>query len=341
MGNYSLQCSFSWIKDGEVKMKKLLCTILMCTVLGMALVGCTMQSEKKEAEVLNEVKAGTETVDELPLKDKVIYVLGDSIPYLSGSWVDFLAEKTGARKVINCSRAGATWQWRDSYESYWTSELFTKEIVAIISEDGKTVNFDGNDGLTNGNLPINNVNYTYINNELAFMQRLIIEGYEKPDVIIVSCGINDTASYTEVYTDELFESKLYTDRDSLDDKVKKTLGGGLRANMEALKDMYPNAMVIVSTPIQSAYAYLRPYIPNTCTWIKKFAEFYSIPVIDAYSESGISADFEKGWEDVSYNGDNAGKYLFDGLHPNKDGYELLSNYYSKRINYLCSKVKEE
>lgn len=94
------------------------------------------------------------------------------------------------------------------------------------------------------------------------MQRLIQEGYDEPDVIIIACGINDTASYTEVYSDELFEKKFYTDRDSLDDSVKQTLGGGLRANLEALKDLYPNAIIIVSTPLQSAYAYLRPYIPN-------------------------------------------------------------------------------
>ena len=163
------------------------------------------------------------------------------------------------------------------------------------------------------------------------MQRLIAEGYEKPNVIIVACGINDTGSSCEIYSDELFESKFYTDRDSLSDSVKKTLGGGLRANIEALKVLYPTATIIVSTPIQSPYKYFRPYIPNTCTWIKKFAEFYSCPVIDAYSESGISAFFEKGWDDMSYDGDNAGRYLFDGLHPNSDGYRLLANYFSKKI----------
>ena len=217
-----------------------------------------------------------------------------------------------------------------------TSELLTKEIVATISEDGKTVSFDGNEDLTNGNIPINNNNYTYINNELAFMQRLLQEGYEHPDVIVVACGINDTSSYTEIYSDELFEKKFYTDRDSLDESVKKTLGGGLRANLEALKELYPDSMIIISTPIQSAYAYLRPYIPNTCTWIKKFAEYYSIPVIDAYSESGITAEFEKGWNNTSYTGEGTeGKYLFDGLHPNSDGYKLLSDYYAKQINKLC------
>ena len=105
----------------------------------------------------------------------------------------------------------------------------------------------------------------------------------------------------------------------------------MRANIEILKALYPTATIIVSTPIQSPYKYFRPYIPNTCTWIKKFAEFYSCPVIDAYSESGISAFFEKGWDDMSYDSNNAGRYLFDGLHPNSDGYRLLVNYFSKKI----------
>lgn len=281
-----------------------------------------------------EIENNYAELSKLPLYGKVVYVLGDSITYLNGSWVNKLAEKTGAKKVINCGRGGATWRWRDNYISYFGSDIYSKDIVADVSADGKTVNFDGNTDLSNGNLPTDNNNYTYINNELSFMQRLINEGYEQPDVIIVACGINDTGASCEVYSDELFESKFYTDRDSLSDSAKKTLGGGLRANIEALKALYPNATIIVSTPIQSPYKYFRPYIPNTCTWIKKFAEFYSVPVIDAYAESGISAFFEKGWDDMSYNGSNAGRYLFDGLHPNADGYKLLSNYFSNRINMI-------
>ena len=278
-----------------------------------------------------EIDNNYQELSKLPLHGKVVYVLGDSITYLNGSWVNKLSEKTGAKKVINCGRGGATWGWRDSYISYFGSDIYSKNIVANVSADEKTVNFDGNTNLSNGNLPTDNNNYTYINNEIAFMQRLIAEGYEKPNVIIVACGINDTGSSCEIYSDELFESKFYTDRDSLSDSVKKTLGGGLRANIESLKVLYPTATIIVSTPIQSPYKYFRPYIPNTCTWIKKFAEFYSCPVIDAYSESGISAFFEKGWDDMSYDGDNAGRYLFDGLHPNSDGYRLLANYFSKKI----------
>lgn len=290
---------------------------------------------KTRMDVLQEeIDNNYQELSKLPLNGKVVYVLGDSITYLNGSWVNKLSEKTGAKKVINCGRGGATWRWRDSYIPYFGSDIYSKNIVANVSADGKTVNFDGNTNLSNGNLPTDNNNYTYINNEIAFMQRLINEDYEKPNVIIIACGINDTGANCEVYSDELFESKFYTDRDSLSNTVKKTLGGGLRANIEALKALYPTATIIVSTPIQSPYKYFRPYIPNTCTWIKKFAEFYSCPVIDAYSESGISAFFEKGWDDMSYNGDNAGRYLFDGLHPNVDGYKLLSNYFSNRINTI-------
>lgn len=298
-------------------------------------VSVTRINNKTKIDLLQEeIENNYSELSKLPLYGKVVYVLGDSITYLNGSWVNKLAEKTGAKKVINCGRGGATWRWRDNYISYFGSDIYSKDIVANVSADGKTVNFDGNTDLSNGNLPTDNNNYTYINNEIAFMQRLIHQGYEQPDVIIVACGINDTGSSCEVYSDELFESKFYTDRDSLSDSVKKTLGGGLRANIEVLKALYPNATIIVSTPIQSPYKYFRPYIPNTCTWIKKFAEFYSVPVIDAYAESGISAFFEKGWDDMSYNGSNAGRYLFDGLHPNTDGYKLLSNYFSNRINMI-------
>lgn len=44
----------------------------------------------------------------------------------------------------------------------------------------------------------------------------------------------------------------------------------------------------------------------------------------------------KGWENNSYTGEGTeGKYLFDGLHPNSDGYQLLSDYFSRQINKIC------
>lgn len=310
-------------------MKKAIITILMLVVtISVIFLGVIFSTDLLERNNIGR------KLSYKALTDKVVYVLGDSIPGLEGSWVDNLAEKTGAKKVINCSRGGATWGWREDYKSYMKADFYTKPLVANTSADGKTVRFDRNSDLSNGNLPADNNSYTYINNELAFMQRLIHEGYEIPDVIIIACGINDTGVNTEVYSDELFESKFYTDRDSLDDSVKKTIGGGLRANIEALKDLYPDAVIVLSTPIQTPYAYFRPYVPNTCLWIKQFADYYSIPVIDAYNESGITTSTEKGWEDESYNGNNAGKYLFDGLHPNSDGYEVLSNFYAEKINEL-------
>ena len=113
-----------------MKVKRLVALVVICALLGTMLLGCSKQT--------NYSTRPKEDDDTPSLQNKVVYVLGDSIPYLNGSWVESLAEKTGASKVINCSRAGATWAWRDSYESYWTSELLTKEIVATISEDGKT-----------------------------------------------------------------------------------------------------------------------------------------------------------------------------------------------------------
>lgn len=271
-----------------------------------------------------------DTLDNI-FSEKVIWCLGDSITYLPGSWAHNIAKKLNAKKVIIIARGGATWGNRENYIYYSSSPLASLPIVSTISSDGKTVSFDANTDLSNGNLPSDNNNYTFMNNEIQFMMRLISEGYESPDLIIVACGINDTGVNTTKYSDESFNSIFNTDRDSMSDQIKKTIGGGLRLNIETLRYVYNKSQLIVGLPIQTAYAYFRPYLPNTIQWMEKMCEYYSVPTIDAYRQCGITKAFEKGWEDESYNGENSGRYLFDGLHPNSDGNKLMTNFYAKEV----------
>ena len=271
-------------------------------------------------------------------ENKIIYALGDSITYLGGSWAYQLASKLGAKKVINISRGSARWGDRGNNQiDYDTnSPLYSLGIAASISTDGKTVWFDGNSGLTNGNLPTDNSSYTTISNEIRFMQRLTTtEGYESPNIIIIACGVNDTEASTILYTEDNFNDVFNTTFENMTTTNRSNLGGGLRWCIEKLRSLYPNAQVIVATPIQSAYAYLRPYLPNTCKWIKAMADYYSIHVIDAYTECGITKAFEKGWNDTVYISSNSGRYLYDGLHPNNAGNILMGNYFAQELKSHC------
>ena len=100
----------------------------------------------------------------------------------------------------------------------------------------------------------------------------------------------------------------------------------------SLINAYPTKDIFVILPIQR-WNYVRDSnVPTDslvndigislreyCNAIKEVAEIYSITVIDLYYKSGIIAG-ENG---------NTTTYLYDGLHPNDSGFELISNALAK------------
>jgi len=84
-----------------------------------------------------------------------------------------------------------------------------------------------------------------------------------------------------------------------------------RYNLETLKINFPTAKIIVITPIKAFFpwqgsAQLRLYIDTEI----EVANYLSIPVINAYDNSGIYG---------------TSPYMFDSLHPNDSGYQLIAN----------------
>lgn len=276
-----------------------------------------------------------DSATKLSLHDKIVYCLGDSITYLNNSWAYNLAKLTGAKKVYNLARGGATWKDRgEAHISYDINcPIWNKEFSFYTSNDGLTESYPNNSDLSSCVIPIDS-NYATISNEIKFMNRLINEfNRPQPDIIVIACGINDTRNSTPEYSEYEFNSIVSreTPIDAMSLEQKSSLAGGLRWAIESIMKTYPNATVILSTPIQTPYGYLQPYIGRTNDWIKKFSEYYSTKLIDAYAESGISAVFESGWGEMNYNSSNAGRYLYDGLHPNNAGNKVLSNYMSREI----------
>lgn len=271
------------------------------------------------------------------LNGKIVYTLGDSITWAGNSWAFQLANLSGAEKVYNLARGGATWKDRDSMIIYDENcEIWNNSFVYNTSSDGKTESYPDNRDLSTAVVPIDNGSYTCISNEIRFMKRLITTwNRPQPDVIVIACGINDSKSFIQPYSDEAYNSIIETPLAEMTFAQKNTIGGGLRYCIETLMTEYPNAEIIISTPVQSAYLYLRPYIPDARKWITKFHEYYATKFIDAFSESGISAVFEKGWNDSHYIENNPGRYLYDGLHPNTAGKNLMAKYFAREI---CKKA---
>ncbi len=118
-----------------------------------------------------------------------------------------------------------------------------------------------------------------------------------------------------------------------DDRTVDTFYGALHLLYTSLIEKYSDSKIIVITPLHRCaednlrgdgsksrdYATLKAYVDM----IRKVAEYYSLPVLDLYKESGIQPKIPVIQE----------KYMPDGLHPNDAGYRILAD---KIIKYLES-----
>src|SRR5690625_1229283 len=99
----------------------------------------------------------------------------------------------------------------------------------------------------------------------------------------------------------------------------------MRFFTESLIALCPNSQIIFSTPIQASWGSSRRYEitkPKRDRIIEN-CNYYAIPVIDAFIESGFSEKFEIQ--------SSQGKYLSDGLHPDDNGKAHMARYMKKAI----------
>ncbi len=157
------------------------------------------------------------------------------------------------------------------------------------------------------------------NNEiLAYMPDTIENfkniDFKKTDYFIVEQGTNDY----------LAGIPLTDPNDRYD---VSTFGGALYTTIEHLKSAAPNAKIIVVSPCL------------TCT-LEGYSDEYdlSFGTIEAYvelerkicSETGVS--FVDYYHESGINRDNLWDYLYDGLHPNDAGNDIMIDLIKKKLN---------
>ena len=112
------------------------------------------------------------------------------------------------------------------------------------------------------------------------------------------------------------------------DRTVDTFCGALHVLYTALLEKYPEATIMVMTPLHRA----TEAIPNMhgkvlkdyVDMIRRTAEHYSLPVLDLYAVSGMQPAVPVMKE----------KYMPDGLHPNDAGHVLLTNRIVRFIESL-------
>lgn len=112
------------------------------------------------------------------------------------------------------------------------------------------------------------------------------------------------------------------------DRTADTFCGALHELYTALLNKYPEATIIVVTPLHRT----TENIPNRngkvlqdyVDMIRRAAEYYSLPVLDLYATYGIQPAVPVLME----------KYMPDGLHPNDEGHILLSRKIAQYLRQL-------
>jgi lysophospholipase L1-like esterase len=147
--------------------------------------------------------------------------------------------------------------------------------------------------------------------------------YDTPDIIFIFAGTNGNVSVAN-----LDETQFAGAVENCD---LTTFSGAMRWIYEKLMSLYPNALVVFVTPLQSAKTD-RPYSDMLIrrNGIIENCERLALDYIDAFRVSGIYSGLE-------FNNAN-GKYLSDGLHPNTDGGVKLAKCFQNELMKLVHKL---
>lgn len=109
-----------------------------------------------------------------------------------------------------------------------------------------------------------------------------------------------------------------------DDRTPDTFWGACHYMMRTMIETYPDAVTVICTPLHrmnedSLRGDNKPEdVANLATYvgiIKTVAEYYSLPVLDLWSMSGLQPHV---WPIQA-------RYMPDGLHPNDAGHSLLAD----------------
>lgn len=152
--------------------------------------------------------------------------------------------------------------------------------------------------------------YTEIGCDRDYVSR-VTEMDADADVVIVFGGTNDFGHG---------DAPIGT----FSDRTPYTFYGALHCLYIALVEKYPNVPIVVLTPLHRAnednpcgdnkpapVGTLKEYV----NIIREVAEYYSLPVLDLFAESGIQPAVPLMRE----------KYMPDGLHPNDAGHVILAD----------------
>lgn len=149
---------------------------------------------------------------------------------------------------------------------------------------------------------------------------------EDTDLIIVMGGTNDGFCVSE------------QELGSLEEKKEATFAGDLDELLKGLKEDYPDAVVVLITPLSNVLHdmlrkerdYLLPQ-SDFVSVMKSLAAEYEIPVIDLYHDNLLDTHDAA----VIYN------FMPDGVHGNSAGYQILAQHIAAKVIGLYEEMEQQ
>lgn len=109
------------------------------------------------------------------------------------------------------------------------------------------------------------------------------------------------------------------------DRTAYTFCGACHVLFESLVNKYYDKKIVIMTPLHRQFEEENgKSLSDYVAMIRKVAEFYSIPVLDMYAQSGIQPQLQVIRD----------AYCPDGLHPNDAGNEIIADKLIKFIQNL-------
>ena len=228
-----------------------------------------------------------------PLVGRKIIFLGDSITALNNerSWVNAFCTLTGASKIVDVAVDGA-----------------------YLADREGTV-YDGDPKYSDAT---NNV----LGNQV---QKIINNQYEAPDIIIIAIGTNGgiTADDTTIKATYYSGTTLVP----LTDVDRTTTEGAFRYCNETLHNLYPDALIVWCSPVQSKISH------HKVDAMYDYSE--ALRKLTAYGSSHFCDTLRCGIH-MANEASNGGEYTVDGLHPNAKGAMRIARYNADAICFMLS-----
>ncbi len=240
---------------------------------------------------------------------KKLAVFGNSITAARNSWAFRVRDSLGFSGFYNGSVGSSVWGRR-------------------VRPEGIAQNYGDPDFAGIGNSSHPSAQARNNNCAVVHIQKFLAEKPDFiPDIIILSYGTNDRlAEEREPTLKEVIQRKRNSGRHhnanlSADDAFGLT--GGMAWCLQSLVAKFPEARIIVLSPIQANTGLDKYRDKNSDNLLKmktmrKLCRIYGVEFVDCYHNCGIDTS-------------NVEKVLLDGLHPNAAGQSLHASYIINRL----------